>query len=184
MKKLIASLASPILTVIIGIILIANSVGSTVLICRIIGIILLISGAFFTGSSLLNGSLHRFGVIPGAFQLILGLIITSRPDKMIAFLTVFIGIIVLVKSIGLLEHSLENKKLGFSFWWVSATIAVIMAVLGIIIIFNPFGAVSTVMKVAGTIIIVQGISDIIAIIRSDKLSKNSGFIEADYTIKK
>lgn len=185
-SKKLAALASPILTVIIGIILFANSVGSTVLVCRIIGIILLISGIFFTGSSLLNGTLHKFGVIPGAFQLILGLFITSRPDKMVAFLTVFIGIIVLVKSIGLLEHGLENKALGLSLWWVTASLALIMAVLGIIIIFNPFGAVSTVMKLAGIVIIIQGISDIAALIKADRASneKNGDFIEADYTIKK
>lgn len=185
-SKKIAALASPILTVIIGIILFANSVGSTVLVCRIIGIILLISGAFFTGSSLLNGTIHKFGIILGVFQLILGLFITSRPDKMVAFITVFIGIIVLVKSIGLLEHGLENKAIGLSLWWVTASLALIMAVLGIIIIFNPFGAVSTVMKFAGIIIIIQGISDIVALIKADKASnRNSGdFIEADYTIKK
>ena len=81
----LALFIAPVLTVIVGIILIANSVQATVVICRVIGIILLMSGLFFTGASLLNmnSPVQKFNLVPGLIQLLLGLYITIRPDRIV-----------------------------------------------------------------------------------------------------
>ncbi|MGN1136457.1 MAG: HdeD family acid-resistance protein [Oscillospiraceae bacterium] len=187
----LALFIAPVLTIIVGIILFANSVETTVLICRIIGIILLMSGVFFTGSSLLNmnSMMRKINLVPGLIQLLLGLFITVRPDKIVGFITIIIGIIVLVQSFGILEHGLETKFLGYKIWWVTALIAVVMAILGIIIIVNPFGAVSAAMKFTGIVLIIQGVSDIITRYKTDKviekMKNNSGndYIDTDYKIK-
>lgn len=187
----LALFIAPVLTIIVGIILFANSVETTVLICRIIGIILLMSGVFFTGSSLLNmnSMMRKINLVPGLIQLLLGLFITVRPDKIVGFITIIIGIIVLVQSFGILEHGLETKFLGYKIWWVTAVIAVVMAILGIIIIVNPFGAVSAAMKFTGIVLVIQGVSDIITRYKADKIiekmKNNSGndYIDTDYTIK-
>lgn len=180
---------APILTIIVGIIIIANSVETTVMICRIIGIILLMSGIFFSGASLLNmnSPIRRFSLVPGIIQLIIGLYITVRPDKIVGFITIIIGIIILVQSFNILEHGLETKALGYKIWWIPAVFAVIMAILGILIIVNPFGAVSAAMKFTGFVLIVQGVIDAFTRYRADKIiekaKNNSGYIDTDCTIK-
>lgn len=187
----LALFIAPVLTVIVGIILIANSVQATVVICRVIGIILLMSGLFFTGASLLNmnSPVQKFNLVPGLIQLLLGLYITIRPDRIVGFITIVIGVVVLVQSFGILEHGLETKFLGYKIWWVTALFAVVMAVLGIVIIINPFGAVSVAMKFTGFVLIIQGITDAIIRYRADKIIEklkkqaNGDYIDADYTIK-
>ncbi len=187
----LALFIAPVLTVIVGIILIANSVQATVVICRVIGIILLMSGLFFTGASLLNmnSPVQKFNLVPGLIQLLLGLYITIRPDRIVGFITIVIGVVVLVQSFGILEHGLETKFLGYKIWWVTALFAVVMAVLGIVIIINPFGAVSVAMKFTGFVLIIQGITDAITRYRADKIIEklkkqaNGDYIDADYTIK-
>lgn len=187
----LALFIAPILTIVIGIILIANSLETTVLICRIIGIILLMSGVFFTGSSLLNmnSMMRKISIVPGLIQLILGLFIMIRPDKIVGMITIIIGIIVLVQSFGILEHGLETQMLGYKLWWGTAALAVTMAILGIIIIVNPFGAVSAAMKFTGVVLVIQGVSDIITRYKADKViekMKDRGsddYIDTDYTIK-
>lgn len=180
---------TPILTIIVGIILIVNSVEATVMICRVIGIILLMSGVFFTGASLLNmnSTVQKFNLVPGLIQLLLGLYITVRPGNIVGFITVIIGIIVLFQSFSILEHGLETKFLGYKIWWITAIFAVIMAVLGIVIIVNPFGAISAAMKFTGFVLIVQGIIDAVTRYRADKIIDNiknhSGYIDTDCTIK-
>ncbi|MGN0553586.1 MAG: HdeD family acid-resistance protein [Oscillospiraceae bacterium] len=187
----VALFIAPVLTIVIGIILIANSVETTVLICRIIGIILLMSGVFFTGSSLLNmnSMMRKISIVPGLIQLILGLFIMIRPDKIVGMITIIIGIIVLVQSFGILEHGLETKMLGYKLWWGTAALAVTMAILGIIIIVNPFGAVSAAMKFTGVVLVIQGVSDIITRYKADKVIEkmkdrgSNDYIDTDYTIK-
>ncbi len=187
----LALFIAPVLTVIVGIILIVNSVQATVVICRVIGIILLMSGLFFTGASLLNmnSPVRKFNLVPGLIQLLLGLFITIRPDRIVGFITIVIGVVVLVQSFGILEHGLETKFLGYKLWWITALFAVVMAVLGIVIIVNPFGAVSVAMKFTGFVLIVQGITDAVTRYRADKIIEklkkqaNGDYIDADYTIK-
>lgn len=187
----LALFIAPVLTVIVGVILIANSFQATVVICRVIGIILLMSGLFFTGASLLNmnSPVQKFNLVPGLIQLLLGLFITVHPDRIVGFITIVIGIVILVQSFGILEHGLETKFLGYKIWWVTALLAVVMAALGIIIIINPFDAISVAMKFTGFVLIVQGIMDAVTRYRADKIIEklkkqaNGNYIDADYTIK-
>lgn len=187
----LALFIAPVLTVIVGIILIANSAQATVVICRVIGIILLMSGIFFTGASLLNlnSPMQKFNLVPGLIQLLLGLYITIRPQRIVGFFTVVIGIVVLVQSFGILEHGLETKYLGYKIWWVTALLAVIMAVLGVLIIINPFDAASVAMKFTGFVLIIQGITDAVTRYRADKVieklkkAANGDYIDTDCTIK-
>lgn len=190
-KNKLALFIAPVLTIIVGIILIANSVQATVVICRIIGIILLMSGLFFTGASLLNMSspVQKFNLVPGLIQLLLGLYITIRPDRIVNFITIIIGVVVLVQSFGILEHGLETKYLGYKMWWITALIAVVMAVLGILIIVNPFNAVAVAMKFTGFVLVVQGITDAVTRYRADKVIEklkkqaNGDYIDTDCTVK-
>ena len=191
-SKRVALYLAPVLTIIIGLILMINSVGTTVFICRLIGIVLIISGVIFTGSSLLNlnSVTHRYSAIPGVIQLIIGIFIAARPDKLVGMITVIVGIIILVQSFSILDHAFETKFVGYRLWWITAIIALIMAVLGIVVIVNPFGAVSAALKFTGIVLIIQGISDIITRYRADKIideiKKRTGtdYIDAEYTIKK
>lgn len=191
-SKRVALYLAPVLTIIIGLILMINSVGTTVFICRLIGIVLIISGVIFTGSSLLNlnSVTHRYSAIPGLIQLIIGIFIAARPDKLVGMITVIVGIIILVQSFSILDHAFETKFVGYRLWWITAIIALIMAVLGIVVIVNPFGAVSAALKFTGIVLIVQGISDIITRYRAnkiiDEIKKRTGtdYIDAEYTIKK
>lgn len=191
-SKRVALYLAPVLTIIIGLILMINSVGTTVFICRLIGIVLIISGVIFTGSSLLNlnSVTHRYSAIPGLIQLIIGIFIAARPDKLVGMITVIVGIIILVQSFSILDHAFETKFVGYRLWWITAIIALIMAVLGIVVIVNPFGAVSAALKFTGIVLIIQGISDIITRYRADKIideiKKRTGtdYIDAEYTIKK
>lgn len=191
-SKRVALYLAPALTIIIGLVLMINSVGTTVFICRLIGIVLIISGVIFTGSSLLNlnSVTHRYSAIPGLIQLIIGIFIAARPDKLVGMITVIVGIIILVQSFSILDHAFETKFVGYRLWWITAIIALIMAVLGIVVIVNPFGAVSAALKFTGIVLIIQGISDIITRYRADKIideiKKRTGtdYIDAEYTIKK
>lgn len=185
--KLNLILAS-ILTVILGLILVLNPVNATVFICRTVGIILLATGLFITGSYFLNIGQNVGGssLIAGLIELALGIWVSLRPDSFVQFLTVILGFIMLVHSFVMLQSAIEIKMFGIKRWWLLLITALLTLILGIIIIISPFATIAVTMTIAGISLIADGIIGIIVTIlisRAEKMIKETmqqtGYIETD-----
>lgn len=185
--KLNLILAS-ILTVIIGLILVLNPVNATVFICRTVGIILLATGLFITGSYFLNIGQNVGGssLIAGLIELALGIWISLRPDSFVQFLTVILGFIMLVHSFVMLQSAIEIKLFGIKRWWLLLITALLTLILGMIIIISPFATIAVTMTIAGISLIADGIIGIITTIlisRAEKMiseaMQQTGYIETD-----
>ena len=185
--KLNLILAS-ILTVIIGLILVLNPVNATVFICRTVGIILLATGLFITGSYFLNIGQNVGGssLIAGLIELALGIWISLRPDSFVQFLTVILGFIMLVHSFVMLQSAIEIKLFGIKRWWLLLITALLTLILGMIIIISPFTTIAVTMTIAGISLIADGIIGIITTIlisRAEKMiieaMQQTGYIETD-----
>lgn len=185
--KLNLILAS-ILTVIIGLILVLNPVNATVFICRTVGIILLATGLFITGSYFLNIGQNVGGssLIAGLIELALGIWISLRPDSFVQFLTVILGFIMLVHSFVMLQSAIEIKLFGIKRWWLLLITALLTLILGMIIIISPFATIAVTMTIAGISLIADGIIGIITTIlisRAEKLiseaMQQTGYIETN-----
>lgn len=183
--KLNLILAS-ILTVIIGLILVLNPVNATVFICRTVGIILLATGLFITGSYFLNIGQNVGGssLIAGLIELALGIWISLRPDSFVQFLTVILGFIMLVHSFVMLQSAIEIKLFGIKRWWLLLITALLTLILGMIIIISPFATIAVTMTIAGISLIADGIIGIITTIlisRAEKMiseaMQQTGYIE-------
>lgn len=185
--KLNLILAS-ILTVIIGLILVLNPVNATVFICRTVGIILLATGLFITGSYFLNIGQNVGGssLIAGLIELALGIWISLRPDSFVQFLTVILGFIMLVHSFVMLQSAIEIKLFGIKRWWLLLITALLTLILGMIIIISPFATIAVTMTIAGISLIADGIIGIITTIlisRAEKMiseaMQQTGYIETN-----
>lgn len=185
--KLNLILAS-ILTVIIGLILVLNPVNATVFICRTVGIILLATGLFITGSYFLNMGQNVGGssLIAGLIELALGIWISLRPDSFVQFLTVILGFIMLVHSFVMLQSAIEIKLFGIKRWWLLLITALLTLILGILIIISPFATIAVTMTIAGISLIADGIIGIITTIlisRAEKMiseaMQQTGYIDTD-----
>ncbi|MEG2958970.1 MAG: hypothetical protein RR828_04460, partial [Oscillospiraceae bacterium] len=62
-------------------------------------------------------------------------------------------------------------QMGYEKWWVVLILALLTAALALLVIFNPFGALNTLIMVIGGILIYQGISDLWAISRISKATR-------------
>lgn len=169
-KRKTSVILASIITIALGIVLILKPVGATVMICKVVGFLLLMSGLFVTGSYFLNMSENIGGatLITGLIQLALGLWVTLRSENFVQFLTVVIGFVVLVHSFGFFQNSFELKRFGYRFWWLILIIAVIMLIFGIITVAAPFGTVALTMVLAGISLVFDGISSAIAVWKVDR----------------
>lgn len=173
-KRKTSVILASIITIALGVVLILKPVGATVLICRVVGFLLLMSGLFVTGSYFLNMSEHIGGamLVTGLIQLALGLWVTLRSENFVQFLTVIIGFVVLVHSFGFFQNAFELKNWGYKFWWAILIIAVITLIFGIITVAAPFGTVALTMTLAGISLVFDGISSAVAVWKIDRFIRS------------
>ena len=60
-----------------------------------------------------------------------------------------------------IPRALEMRSFGFSRWWVEMLFAVVTAVLGLVLVFNPFSLVRLSVIFFGVSLLISGISDLV-----------------------
>jgi uncharacterized membrane protein HdeD (DUF308 family) len=143
------------------------------MICRAVGIILLAWGivrliAYFSNKEVLGS----FGLVQGVVLTCIGLYILIRPGVIEVFLVTVLGIVVIVDGILKMQYALDFRKLNQQYWWIEFICAVIMVVLGVVVIINPFTAVAAVMRFVGIVFIIEGGLDLISIFYISKIAKD------------
>lgn len=181
-KKMTSTAVTSVILIILGIMLIINPLEWVALLCRITGILLIASGLFRVGSSLLNLSIGGGAeLIPGIIRLVLGGWITARAEDFVAYITIVLGFIVLLHGFEYIGNGLALKRSGYSYWGVLIAIAAVMLLLGIFVMVSPFSAVAITLRIAGTVLIIDGITTIVAAARLKKfvqsMQERSGIIE-------
>lgn len=99
------------------------------------------------------------GIILGS----LGIYIIMNPRAFASLIPLIIGVFMIADSISKLSAALDLRKYGFVNWWHMLIISFIILVCGLILVFNPFEAISLTIMVIGTILIVDSITNIYTI---------------------
>ena len=164
LKKLkIQASAAAIALIIIGLMFIIFRDTSLNVICYVAGALIMVWGvlclfAFFvTGITKGNASDLALGLT----LVLVALILLIKPWVITGILTVLFGIALIVDGAVKLQQFVSMNKAKIKSRWAVLAFAVISLVLGILIVFDPFG--STIMIFAGIALIVAGVMDLCAI---------------------
>ena len=151
------------------------------LVSFVIGLILLIKPQILTGalSLILGGGLCLFGIveivtvfarpngllsvgrmIPGILSLAVGLVFLLKPETFLSLIWVLMGIAVLIDAVYKLQYAFELKAGKISKWWVNLLFALFTLVFGVILILDPLGAGDTMTRIAGALLLVNGLFDL------------------------
>lgn len=84
---------------------------------------------------------------------------------------VVIGVIVVIHGVHNLFQAIELCKEKYDKWWVALLLGIVTIGFGVLLIYNPFEAVSTMVVLIGVFLIFDGISDIWIISRISKTAK-------------
>lgn len=161
--------------ILLGILLILFPETSVNLLCRGIGIALCVWGVLRLMSYFKSAGteiLGSFGLVQGVTLLAFGVFFVMRPEIIALFFTTAIGIVIIVDGILKLQYAMDFYHLNADMWWLELIGAAIMIILGIVAVINPFGTVSTLMIFAGAILVVEGIWDLVSILRISKFAKD------------
>ena len=158
-KKQTSSFLMLGIMLLVGIFLLARPGASLVTAAKIIGGALVVIGAI----GLINQLLHPEDralprVLVYAVEVVAGLVIFSAPGFVISLFPILVGIVVMVYGLSDVQTALRLKKEGHPTWARGMVLAVISVVLGLILLMNPFGTVSTLVRIIGIVLIYKAVT--------------------------
>jgi len=134
--------------------------------CKIFGIMMIVYGitkmsGYFTKDLFQLAFQFDFGL--GIVSVIIGFLLLFRTNFMIEFLSICIGIFMLVDATLKIQTSIDAKKFGIEKWWLILLIALLVAVIGIILLFIPFDTAVLVTRLVGLSLWFDGVLNLIVV---------------------
>lgn len=167
-------IASALLCIALGVVLVIWPDMSVQITCMAIGAVLILNGI----SRLVNFIFRRDGSLFSQMNLIMGIIITVigvwiilQPAKVIAMIPILVGIIIIIHGVNNLQQAVNLCQSRYDKWWIALILGLLTVAFGILLIFNPFEAIETLVMFIGLFLIYDGISDIWIVSRVFRMAK-------------
>lgn len=162
-KKLrIAAYVSAVLTIALGGVLIAWPLEVTGLICRILGVLLVVMGAVYIFGYFVEGR-GMLSITGGLLFLLLGVWIFITPESIASLVPIVIGVVLLVHSLRDFQMASEAKRNGSERWMMLFLLALLNCAFGVVCICDSFGVISVAVRILGIALVYDGISNMIIV---------------------
>lgn len=157
-----------VLTIVLGILLIINPQTIPIMVCKLIGIFLLIMGAFNLITNLVSSEKGTLHLLSSLIILALGLWFFFRPVTVLSLIPIVMGIILIIHGLQDLKLALEAKSNRYDRWGILVLTAILSLALGLVCIAAAFELVTFGMIMIGIALIYDGVSDIWIVSRVGK----------------
>ena len=101
-------------------------------------------------------------LIGGLASLGLGLFLLFRSDVILTALPLVFGLFVVFDSVVRLQNALELRRYDEPGWKGVALMACVSVVLGLVVLFNPFGTVQALVMGIGVILLIEGVLNLLS----------------------
>ena len=125
----------------------------------------------------------QFDLELGILLLVLGLIVLIRPDDLMTFICIALGISILTDGLFKVQIALDSKKFGIKSWWVILTLAVVAGTIGVFLIFRSAKSAKFLTVLLGVSILAEGILNLYTVISTVLIIKHQqpDVIEIEYS---
>ncbi|NLH02068.1 MAG: hypothetical protein GX488_09275 [Clostridiales bacterium] len=153
--------------VLLGVLFLACPETSGKIICYIFGGFLCLLGLartieYFMAPVTLSG--YSLGLVAGLIFAGCGIFVLVRPETIIKVLPTVLGIAILLDSLIKLQNAADMIKIRDKSWQYTLVMALVTAVLGVLMIVNPFKAMETLLQFLGIALIANGVIDAAALL--------------------
>ncbi len=151
---------TPIVLIVLGITLlfIPGEVITTII--RIIGAVI-IASSVLTIIDVIRGKNTNFELIYSVLIGILGIIFITNPEVIAGIIPLVLGIWFILKSSIKLQYVFKLKQDGTDYWIKPLVVNILMLILGVILVFNPFKGAEALMRIIAGFILLYATLDII-----------------------
>ena len=125
----------------------------------------------------------QFDLEFGILLLVLGLIVLIRPDDLMSFICIAIGISILTDGLFKVQIALDSKRFGIKSWWVILALAVVAGTIGVFLIFRSAKSAQFLTVLLGVSILAEGILNLYTVISTVLIIKHQqpDVIEIEYS---
>ena len=100
-------------------------------------------------------------LVIGTVFVLASIFIYARVDSVVSFIPILLGIVVLVSGITKLQNAIGLRKMQYQGATAVLAFAVLNIFFGIVLVFNPFSAVTTLIMLIGLGLVFSGVTDLI-----------------------
>ena len=125
----------------------------------------------------------QFDLELGILLLVLGLIVLIRPDDLMPFICIALGISILTDGLFKVQIALDSKRFGIKSWWVIFALAVVAGTIGVFLIFHSAKSAQFLTVLLGVSILAEGILNLYTVISTVLIIKHQqpDAIEIEYS---
>lgn len=125
----------------------------------------------------------QFDLELGILLLVLGLIVLIRPDDLMTFICIALGISILTDGLFKVQIALDSKRFGIKSWWVILALAVVAGTIGVFLIFRSAKSAQFLTVLLGVSILAEGILNLYTVISTVLIIKHQrpDAIEIEYS---
>lgn len=170
MNRNLVNLIVCISEILIGALLLINPVGFTSTVFILLGIALIIAGAWkilgYFRSAPEHAAEHG-GLVTGLVSVLLGLFCAFKWEWFIlAFpvLTVLYGVITLVNGVNKVQWAVDLLRLKQKYWFIAMIGAACTLLFGVLILVNPFASTAALWMFIAVTLIVEAVIDILTLV--------------------
>ena len=160
-RMIIYSLLTAILAILVGLTLIFLPSVSNKIVGIIMGVVILIFGinAVYKYFHRDGAKIFSLNIVFGVLYSILGVVIILYPFSVMEFVTVCLGIFVIINGTTKINYGVWLKKGNEDSWLVTLVTGIFLVIIGIMLVFNPFASL-TLTQLCGAFLIIVGILNV------------------------
>lgn len=170
----------------VGILLILFPQMSAYTLCRILGAILVLYGVikmigYFSKD--LYRLAFQYDLAFGILIMLIGLILAAVPGRVMSFLFIVFGILILADGLFKIQIALDARRFGIRKWWLVFSLAVLSGMLGFLLVIRPAESMQFIMALLGISLLCDGILSFCVAFLLVKIIRNQhpDVIEIDYS---
>lgn len=158
-KKLLAVNIWSLVLLIVGIFLLVRPESTLFVICRLLGVAMIVIGALLIASYInMRGEPVAAGALAGGVILaVFGIFITARPDVIAAFAGILFAVILISYACGQFVEMSTLRTFHDDRWYLCLIGGIVTLILGVVFLFHPMRLTSVLVQVAGAAMIYAAI---------------------------
>ena len=161
------SVISSIVSILLGCLLIFETSASIETMAVILGILLILLGAFIIGryiSSELFRSIFDFSLLYSFLSIISGVLILMDNSLITIIISAYIFANLMMSAINKINLAVVIKKLNLGNWILPLLVSLLLIAASVVVIINPINSTIVVTKTVGVVVIISAIIDLIEMI--------------------
>ena len=120
------------------------------------------------------GILFRFDLTLGILSVLAGILLLCHPLGALTILPIIAGFYILFDSAFSIQMSAELRRFGLGSWGLTLAFGIVGAVLGVLMILNPFDGAAALMLYIGISLLIAGVESIYTVICLSRAFKSEG----------